>query len=114
MRASNQLTINQVAAAFGVSTMTLYLWRRGTPTKEPLPCTEVEGKGAVRVGFRLPAIRAWAKRHRLALDEAMLSGCSKAQASTRKPGPKQKLTAGPKKLTAAGKSAAQRHRRVSS
>lgn len=46
------LTNQNLITLFGVTGMTIYNWRRGTPTKAPLPCpaTPVEA-------------RAWAKRH---------------------------------------------------
>ena len=62
------VTINELARAFGVSTMTLYLWRRGTPTKDAMPHHTEQVGGSNRVTFRRGEVRAWARKHGLALD----------------------------------------------
>ncbi|MNK65503.1 hypothetical protein D3C87_848000 [compost metagenome] len=79
MAAAMRLTTKDVEDAFGVTPMTVYNWRKGTPTREPLPA-EVEGR---RVFYRAARLKAWAKRHGIPLlkDPEAVSAHSK-------PGPK--------------------------
>lgn len=77
--ASQKLTTKDLTDVFGVTPMTIFNWRRGTPTREPLPA-ENEGR---RVFYRPARLKAWAKRHGIpllrSLDESTARG---------KPGPK--------------------------
>lgn len=58
------MSTNQAAKAFGVSTMTLYLWRLGTPTKEPLPFKVSDPLAKKpRVIYEIAATKQWARRH---------------------------------------------------
>lgn len=59
------LTINQAARAFGVSTMTLWLWRAGTPTKEATPHNVEQVGKANRITYPVGKLKAWAKKHGL-------------------------------------------------
>jgi hypothetical protein len=58
-----KMTTQQAARAFGVSTMTLYLWRQGTPTKDPLPSTKETKTEKPRIGYPISSARKWAKKH---------------------------------------------------
>ena len=84
----NKLSINDLARGFNVSTVSLHLWRKGTPTKEPLPHEVVTIGGQRRVAFGVAATKAWAKKHGLEfnLDAAKAGEVKKAgpKASTRK------------------------------
>lgn len=64
MTTQKTLTVNDLVQAFGVSSMTLYLWRQGTPTKDPLPYDVVDPNAKrPSIAFRIPKVRAWAKKH---------------------------------------------------
>lgn len=66
---SREMTVSQVAAGFGVSTMTLYLWRRGTPTKEMIPhYIEPVGVAGKRITFDLAEVKEWARQNSLAFN----------------------------------------------
>jgi len=60
--ASATLTTKQVMALAGVSHVTVYLWRQGTPTKDPLP-TATPMSNPRNVVFLPRTLRAWAKKH---------------------------------------------------
>lgn len=64
----NKLSINDLARGFKVSTVSLHLWRKGTPTKAPLPHEVVTIGGQRRVAFNVAATKAWAKKHGLDFD----------------------------------------------
>lgn len=66
MATAKSLTIKQALVAFGVAHMTLHNWRKGSPTKEPLPF-EVDNPEAVkpRVSFKLSTTKAWARKHKI-------------------------------------------------
>lgn len=66
----NKLSINDLARGFKVSTVSLHLWRKGTPTKEALPHDVVNVGGQRRVVFSIAATKAWAKKHGLEFDLA--------------------------------------------
>ena len=66
MTTSTMLTTNDLARGFKVSTMSLYLWRQGTPTKTALPYEVDENK---RVSFDLKKVKAWADEHGLKFNE---------------------------------------------
>lgn len=54
-----KLTTKQVCEMFNVTPMTIWKYRNGTPTKEPLPCT-FEGRNVL---FKESEVRTWAKRN---------------------------------------------------
>lgn len=85
------MTINQAAMAFGVSTMCLYGWRNGTPTKDPLPAS-ANGRTIL---IDVAQARKWAKAHgvEFAIDPDKVLA-NKATAPG-KPGPKTKATEKP-------------------
>ena len=61
MSTTKTLTTPQLMQAFGVSHVTLLNWRKGTPTKAPLPTVE----GVQGVQFSPSAVKDWAKTHGL-------------------------------------------------
>lgn len=74
--------------AFGVTSMTLFLWRGGTPTKTALPTADT---GSRLVAYNPKQVEAWAKKNGVALLvsdlTALLAGGTVVAA---KPGPKVK------------------------
>lgn len=78
--AKKSYTAKQLQAAFAVGHMTIYNWRQGTATRDPLPCETDEESG--RVTFPAASTKAWAKKYGLEFVEPTDSG----EAS--KPGPK--------------------------
>lgn len=60
------LTTKQLQAGFGVSDMTIWAWRAGTPTRAKLP-TVKQGRAVL---FKPADITAWAKKHELKFDLA--------------------------------------------
>lgn len=78
--AKKSYTAKQLQAAFAVGHMTIYNWRQGTATRDPLPCETDEESG--RVTFPAASTKAWAKKYGLEFTEPTDSG----EAS--KPGPK--------------------------
>lgn len=75
------LSTKDLQAGFGVGHMTIYNWRAGTATKDPLPCE----KDGSRVTFNLTSIKAWAKKYDLAFNPPT------EKAAEVKPGPKAKI-----------------------
>lgn len=71
----------QLMAGFAVGHMSIYNWRNGTPTKDPLPHLVAENG---RVSFPQKSTIAWAKKHDLEFDPAK----AEKGAKTKKPGPK--------------------------
>lgn len=59
--ASPNLNTKQVMALAGVSHMTVYQWRAGTKTKDPLPSYEGERPGSVE--FKPGELKSWARKH---------------------------------------------------
>lgn len=53
------LRTKDLMLGFNVAHMTLYHWRQGTATKDPLP-HEVEGRAVI---FNTKKVIAWAKKH---------------------------------------------------
>lgn len=80
MTAATRLTTKDVMGAFGVTPMTVYNWRMGSPTREPLPA-ETVGRS---VFYRAARVKAWARRHGVPL----LRELEPATGGPRKPGPK--------------------------
>lgn len=92
---ANVLTIKQVMAAFKTSDMTVYTWRLGTKTRDPLP-HHVSSAG--RVTFKEPEVKAWAKQYGLTYD-ALAANVEGAVPAKRGP----KVTAAPEVKAAAKK-----------
>lgn len=86
---ANRLTIKQAAEAFGVTVMTIFMWRKGTPTRTPLP-VEIDNPDAIkpRVFVPVTSARKWAANHNLVFDP---SGVIQHGMAT-KPGPKPKMS----------------------
>lgn len=57
---SKYLTTREVQAAFGVGHMTVYNWRQGSATRDPLPTEVGDNK---RVTFKLSDLKTWAKQY---------------------------------------------------
>lgn len=100
--ATKAMTIRQALRAFGVSPPCLHSWRRGTPTKQPLPVIVKEGSRNVLIG--VTAARQWAKRHGVEFavdpDVAMTS-----EQATLKSGPRASKEKPAAKKTSARRSA---------
>lgn len=92
MAKTQALTTKDLQAGFSVGHMTIFNWRKGSPTKAALPAhTDAAG----RVTFKPAEVKAWARKHGLeftAPAEAAPEG---------KPGPKAK--AAPAKKAKASK-----------
>jgi hypothetical protein len=85
MAQAQTLTNRQVIAGFRVSDITIFNWRKGTATKDPLPSSNEDG---TRVLYKPTEVKRWAKAHGLAFDlEAAL------QVKAGVPGPKAKVAA---------------------
>ncbi len=56
---TSRLTTKQVMAGFKVSDMTIFTWRGGTPTKDPLPSHQ----DGTRVYFKEAEMARWAKKN---------------------------------------------------
>ena len=80
MASKNDLNTKQLKAGFNVGHMTIYNWRHGTPTKDPLPH---EARDNGQVVFSLPKVKAWAKKHNLDFIEPT------TPAEWKKPGPRK-------------------------
>ena len=89
-------TTRQIMAGFGVSDMTVYTWRQGTPQREKMP-TEQDGRN---VYFPHASTVAWAKKHGLTFDA---DAAAKAVGTAAKTGPKP--TTKPSKKAAPAKKA---------
>jgi len=116
MSASNPpttISAKDVMAGFSIAHMTLYHWRQGTATKDPLPC-DVNGRS---VSFNLKKVQAWAKKHgvHFALPKQLsvpgrpgpkTTSAKKAVKKATKPVAKKKATAFKQKKTPAKRPAA--------
>lgn len=81
MAKATRLTTKDLLAAFGVTPMTIANWRKGTPTRTPLP-SEKQGRS---VNYRRDRIERWADKNGVPLlDPLALLG----SAGRGKPGPK--------------------------
>lgn len=84
MASKNDLSTKDLQTAFKVGHMTIYNWRQGSATRDPLPChVDEETK---RVTFRKPEVKAWAKKYSLMFTEPT------EKAEEVKPGPKPKAS----------------------
>lgn len=85
-----RLTISQAAEAFGVTTMTIFTWRKGVAGRTPLP-VEIVGEGEStkrRIFVPIKEAKAWAVIHNLPFDAASI----KSKGRPSKPGPKPEAT----------------------
>lgn len=95
--AKSTLSIPQVVAGFGVTGLTLLNWRKGTPTKAPLPHkSKTSPGGRVSILFEADRVASWAKKHNLPfdMDKAVATSQSAADAQTvAKKAPEKKAAA---------------------
>lgn len=82
MAKAKTLTTKDLQIGFNVGHMTIFNWRKGSATKDPLPCVVDE---ASRVTFKEADVKAWAKKHKLAF-----TAPTEATPES-KPGPKAKV-----------------------
>lgn len=85
---THPLNAKQVRTAFGISQVTLYLWRKGTEKRAPLPCKEVMQGAAARVGFKQADLEKWAKKHAVAIKVPFAEVANAQALYQAKPGPK--------------------------
>lgn len=85
---THPLNAKQVRTAFGISQVTLYLWRKGTEKRAPLPCKEVVQGAAARVGFKQADLEKWAKKHAVAIKVPFAEVANAQALHQAKPGPK--------------------------
>lgn len=100
MAIAKTLTTKQVQTAFGVAHMTIYTWRKGTSTREPLPFEVDDPKAAKsRVSFKVAALKAWARKHKVdfVVDPQSLLDSDEVPV---KPGPKIKAKVAKKQVHA--------------
>ena len=81
------LTMKQVREVFNVTSVTLYHWRNGTPTKEPLPSTTDD---KLRVHFSPSALMKWAKKNKVAIAVDPVKILERGDVAE-KPGPKPRI-----------------------
>ena len=92
------LSNRHLERAFGVTTMTLYLWRKGTPTKAPLPVVSGTDR---RVSYKPRDVEIWARKNNVTLLVPDLSSLLDApDMQIAKPGPKGGARAATKRMTA--------------
>lgn len=77
-----ELSTKDLQKGFGVGHMTVYNWRQGSATRDPLPAN-VDEK-TKRVTFNKTDVKAWAKKYGLTFTEPT------EKAAEVKPGPKPK------------------------
>jgi hypothetical protein len=85
MTTRNTITTKAVQQAFDVSHMTIHAWRKGSPSKEPLPVVETDSRAVL---FKPAEVKRWAKAHKIDIVDAaaLVPGAEHAT----KPGPKTK------------------------
>lgn len=107
MSKTHPLNAKQVRTAFGISQVTLYLWRKGTEKRAPLPHKQVFQGGATRVTFKQAELEKWAKKHGVAVKVPFAEVATEQGLHQAKPGPKpsQAPTAAKKSQQASGKAA---------
>lgn len=88
MSTTHPLNAKQVRTAFGISQVTLYLWRKGTEKRAPLPCKAIMQGGASRVGFKQADLEKWAKKHGVAVKVPFAEVTQEQGLYQAKPGPK--------------------------
>ena len=80
------LTVIQTCALFGVTAMCLGLWRKGTATKSPLPCTKETGGRGIK--FTASKLERWAAKNGVALVRTVEDVLQDESLMPRKPGPR--------------------------
>lgn len=83
-----QLNTAQACLVFGVSSMTLHNWRKGTQTLAPLPVIAKEAELG-RIRYNPSVLKTWASKNKVIIartpEEVLAAGSTKSQG---KPGPK--------------------------
>lgn len=81
------LTVKELQAVFGVTNMTVYLWRQGTPTKAKLPTAATRGRS---VRFEVQETLDWARKHDIPVEVHPddLGRTIRPDFGRKKPGPK--------------------------
>lgn len=97
MSNTDRFTLAQARALFNVTSMTLYLWRRGTSTKAALPTEKPRaklGELATAVLFDPAKLVKWADKHEvpLAMTVAQVTKMASSETSTKR-GPKARKPA---------------------
>lgn len=85
---THPLNAKQVRTAFGISPVTLFLWRKGTEKRAPLPCKQVWQGAAARVGFKQAELEKWAKKHGVEIKVPFAEVIQQQELHQAKPGPK--------------------------
>lgn len=88
--ATTRLDTRQLQALFGVTHMSIYHWRKGTPTRAPLKTLKpAKDEPAKAVRFDANATLAWAKKHGVepitTLDKVLSGKANVAKKSGPKP-----------------------------
>lgn len=83
----NRFTNKQLERAFGVSSMTLYLWRQGTATKAAMPTVKNTGRFVL---YDRGPITAWAKKNGVEFVVPLDQVAANAELKPAKAGPKTK------------------------
>jgi len=85
MTTSKTLSTKALMQAFAVSHMTINSWRKGSPSKEPLPVVATDDRSVL---FKPAEVKRWAKAHKIEIfdADALIPGAVEAV----KPGPKAK------------------------
>lgn len=85
---SKTLNTSDIQRAFGVTGMTVYNWRKGSPQRPPMPTAGGPGVGVI---FKPAAVKAWSKKAGVAIIDPTAfedNGDAPAAARRSKPGPK--------------------------
>ena len=92
MSTPDRMTLAQARTLFGVTSMTLYLWRQGTASKAALPTEKPRaklGEPATAILFDPAKVEKWAAKH----DVPLATTVAKAlKGEAPKPGPKPRNT----------------------
>lgn len=83
------LTQKQLEHRLGVTSMTIFLWRKGYKTMAPLPCTVTRrGEQGHKVIFSIPDVRNWLHNYRPKLEDKLeksICKCRSCDTGTEKP-----------------------------
>lgn len=86
MATAQKLTLKQTAAVFGVTLMCLSTWRKGTPTKDPLPVVQKRGSRFVEVP--VSKLKKWAVSNDVSLAREIDDVLADKALQPIKPGPR--------------------------
>ena len=85
---THPLNAKQVRTAFGISPVTLFLWRKGSDKRPALPCKQIMQGGATRVAFKQADLEKWAKKHGVDIKVPFEQVLTQQELHKAKPGPK--------------------------